>query len=285
MSHEAFLQAVRANPDDDTPRLVYADWLDDQGDADRAEFIRVQCEVARMDANDPRRPALKDREQAILHANWRRWIDPIRDRFRASIPAEHVRDHYFRRGFIVSLWIDAADFVTHATDLFRRVPFTGVSLRRIAPWAARLAECPWLTGLDSLEFRESYVDPLDPAGARALAQSPHFRRLRMLYLISQNIGDAGLRELMAAPWTAGLTHLVLYDCGLSDEGAVTLAGSANLAALRRLSVHNNQIGERGALAMLRSPHLRRLAHLDLGGCELTWPQYEALRREFPLMAT
>jgi uncharacterized protein (TIGR02996 family) len=30
MSHEAFLQAVRENPDDDTPRLVYADWLDER---------------------------------------------------------------------------------------------------------------------------------------------------------------------------------------------------------------------------------------------------------------
>jgi uncharacterized protein (TIGR02996 family) len=42
----AFLRAVLEHPDDDGPRLVYADWLDEQGQADRAEFIRVQCELA-----------------------------------------------------------------------------------------------------------------------------------------------------------------------------------------------------------------------------------------------
>ena len=44
---DAFLQAIRDSPDDDTPRLVFADWLTENGDADRGEFIRVQCELAR----------------------------------------------------------------------------------------------------------------------------------------------------------------------------------------------------------------------------------------------
>jgi uncharacterized protein (TIGR02996 family) len=37
---EALLKAVLANPDDDTPRLVYADALQEDGQAERAEFIR-----------------------------------------------------------------------------------------------------------------------------------------------------------------------------------------------------------------------------------------------------
>ena len=53
MATEAdFLAAVRAHPGDDTPRLVYADWLEgrgDGGDAERAEFIRVQCEIANLE--------------------------------------------------------------------------------------------------------------------------------------------------------------------------------------------------------------------------------------------
>jgi uncharacterized protein (TIGR02996 family) len=39
-SHDGFLQAIVENPDDDTPRLVYADWLDEHGDPARTEFIR-----------------------------------------------------------------------------------------------------------------------------------------------------------------------------------------------------------------------------------------------------
>ena len=43
MSDEsAFLAAIRATPTDDAPRLVYADWLDEQGRYEQAEIIRVE---------------------------------------------------------------------------------------------------------------------------------------------------------------------------------------------------------------------------------------------------
>ena len=44
------VQAIIANPADDVPRLVAADLFEDNGDSERAEFIRVQCELARLDA-------------------------------------------------------------------------------------------------------------------------------------------------------------------------------------------------------------------------------------------
>lgn len=43
----AFLRTIIASPDDDTPRLVYADWLDENGHEDCAEFIRLQIELAK----------------------------------------------------------------------------------------------------------------------------------------------------------------------------------------------------------------------------------------------
>jgi uncharacterized protein (TIGR02996 family) len=45
---DAFLKAIRDSPDDDTPRLVFADWLTENGEESRAEFIRVQCELERV---------------------------------------------------------------------------------------------------------------------------------------------------------------------------------------------------------------------------------------------
>ncbi|WP_171471338.1 TIGR02996 domain-containing protein [Frigoriglobus tundricola] len=68
---QALLAAVIAHPDEDTPRLMYADWLDENADALptrdpkemrlRAEFIRAQIEAARLPPNDPGAKALRDR--------------------------------------------------------------------------------------------------------------------------------------------------------------------------------------------------------------------------------
>jgi uncharacterized protein (TIGR02996 family) len=38
---KAFLRDISANPEDDAPRLIFADWLEEQGDAARAEFSRA----------------------------------------------------------------------------------------------------------------------------------------------------------------------------------------------------------------------------------------------------
>jgi uncharacterized protein (TIGR02996 family) len=43
----AFLLAICERPEDDTARLVFADWLDEQGESERAEFIRIGIELAK----------------------------------------------------------------------------------------------------------------------------------------------------------------------------------------------------------------------------------------------
>src|SRR5262245_28245352 len=65
---EAFLQAILDAPADDAPRLVYADWLEDRGEAAHAELIRVQCELARPPAAGAgaRRDGLRRREGELL---------------------------------------------------------------------------------------------------------------------------------------------------------------------------------------------------------------------------
>ena len=63
---QAFLNALKANPADDTTRLVYADWLDEHGDPLRAEFIRVQCELATGRGEYPARKALWVRQWDLL---------------------------------------------------------------------------------------------------------------------------------------------------------------------------------------------------------------------------
>ncbi len=66
MKDEDFLHAIVEDIDNDAPRLVYADWLEEQGDElqiERANFIRDQIELAKLDAADPRYPVLPHRWQ------------------------------------------------------------------------------------------------------------------------------------------------------------------------------------------------------------------------------
>jgi uncharacterized protein (TIGR02996 family) len=72
---EAFIEAIRDASDDDTPRLIYADWLEEHGDP-HGEFIRVQCELARIGRDDPRRTALAAREQELWVRHKAVWAGP-----------------------------------------------------------------------------------------------------------------------------------------------------------------------------------------------------------------
>jgi uncharacterized protein (TIGR02996 family) len=45
MTRDTFLQTIADKPGEDGPRLVYADWCEEQREADRAEFVRTQVEM------------------------------------------------------------------------------------------------------------------------------------------------------------------------------------------------------------------------------------------------
>jgi uncharacterized protein (TIGR02996 family) len=70
---EAFLAAIREEPDDEAPRLVFADWLDEQNDP-RGELIRVQVELARWVPSLSTRLELQNREQELLRQHRRTWL-------------------------------------------------------------------------------------------------------------------------------------------------------------------------------------------------------------------
>ncbi len=71
-----FVEAILDHLDDDAPRLVYADWLEEQGDP-RGEFIRVQCRVAATPRDDPGYDDLEARERALLKKHRAKWVKPL----------------------------------------------------------------------------------------------------------------------------------------------------------------------------------------------------------------
>jgi uncharacterized protein (TIGR02996 family) len=83
-----FIAQILACPGDDGPRLVYADWLDEQGDV-RGHWLRMTCELAHLPEGSTRRPLLQ-RQIRLLAIK----IDPD---WRASVsraPIENCRAEF-----------------------------------------------------------------------------------------------------------------------------------------------------------------------------------------------
>lgn len=84
-----FVRGIRAEPEEDTPRLVAADWLDDHGEHERAELIRLQCQI------DPQLFPLADlanKEWAIFESHapfWFSWRNVATQAYPDSALALH----------------------------------------------------------------------------------------------------------------------------------------------------------------------------------------------------
>jgi hypothetical protein len=160
---DRFLAAILAAPDDDTPRLVYADWLDDNagvvvrcdgsgthrhegrvgqvihgvqhdtdprrphhhhdekclvsdGRKERAEFIRVQCELARRaEVAGHRDTVLWARERELFEAQATGWLNPAGlTMIRLNPYQEEIRPAPYgivRRGFVAEVRLPLAAFL------------------------------------------------------------------------------------------------------------------------------------------------------------------------------
>ena len=165
----AFLDDIVANIDDDTPRLVYADWLMEDGQDDRAEFIRVQIELARLPSWDAARVPLLLRERELLKRHGEEWL--------AAVPAvEGARWEGFRRGIVAEVSFASFDTMRAKAHACRAVaPVEAVTVRWPRKREGRksvkpIAELRELTLTGTPEF-ESFA---------WVAESPQLATLRRL---------------------------------------------------------------------------------------------------------
>ena len=108
---DALLNGIAATPADDLPRLVYADWLEDHGQDIRAEFIRIQCEIARLEVGPraiiDRNVHLWRRQQELLDGYaCKRFLDGVSDQPPPPCTTERVHGHPLLRGFVDEVSLD-----------------------------------------------------------------------------------------------------------------------------------------------------------------------------------
>jgi uncharacterized protein (TIGR02996 family) len=225
------LRAIAAHPAEDTPRLMYADYLDELGGDSRtarAEFIRLHIHTSNLPYDAPEREAAITRLDHLLcewDTLWQKEMPPgFRQLsgysrgfpYRAAAIATAIREanddprlHGIR---VLELEVDTVDLHT----VFRE------------PLFGRIAE---------LTVRGHY---LSWSGCRGLAES-RFPLLESLSLARQRVGNLGVRFLCESWGLNKLRALDLSENDITDEGAQLLLDSHLVMRLHRLNLWGNRI--------------------------------------------
>jgi uncharacterized protein (TIGR02996 family) len=157
----AFLAAIVANPDDDTLRLVAADFLEENGDPNRAAFIRLQIALAQLEASGlgqtPEAGALRKKEQWYFGplSGSRLWAAEDCPEFvhgtrtqtgPLDLRAQGADRLTWRRGFVEWVTCQTAEWLRHGASIRKRNPVRRVILSE----CASVARDTWSAGLDAL---------------------------------------------------------------------------------------------------------------------------------------
>jgi len=288
----AFLADCKENPDDDTPRLVLADWLEEQGDG-RGEFVRLQVrggDAAReaevlgrnraawlgalaeknirtvfkrglVAAFGGKRKLLSKRLAPMPAHEAFAWVDDlcVHDASAEDVPALATSPHWRQ---LTRLWLQGGPyFADHLID-----PATVG--RGKGDWSG-LASLPLLAGLTGLNLS---CQDAGAAGARVLAASG-LPRLRDLDLRCNNLGDEGAAALAASGTLTALADLDLSQNRIRADGFAALAGWRGLASVTRLDLGKNYPGAAGVAALAASRHLGRVTELWLRGEDFPMPDW------------
>jgi uncharacterized protein (TIGR02996 family) len=239
MSDEAaLLAAIRDDPEDDTPRLVYADWLDDQGgesNADRAEYIRLEIDLARAGVRRAAPPEWKEkqaRSRSLFSKHYREWFPEL---FGRKNILRGVRGSPgMARGFPYKLQGRFDKLLSIGQRLMQLAPFTELHPGDLTSWGLQqFAGASWTGGLRKLGLSGGYGSS-QPNWA-ALAEGKHFEELRETYIIFGWLDRAGAARLASANPFPKLERFS-FGSYSSDDAPAALFSGATFTGLRSLAL-------------------------------------------------
>jgi uncharacterized protein (TIGR02996 family) len=266
----AFLDAIIENHDDDTPRLVFADWLDDHGKPERAELIRLQCRLAREPAEDPERPRLELREADLLREHKKTWMKELRR-------VAGIGYGPFVRGFVEEIRVRDVDaFRNHTEEILARAPLLRLKVLSEARqgMGVGLGACPYLGVFRELDLSTVWLEEEPMA---AILRSPYLQNLRVLNLANTRSDRGTMATLVRESACRHLEHLNLDYNDIGPRGAELLAGWQGATSLRSLSLDFCNLGTAGARALIASQHFGALTCLEMHGSRIGSDFGRALR--------
>jgi uncharacterized protein (TIGR02996 family) len=227
---DALCQAIRDQPDDDIARLVYADWLDENGQPDRAAFIRSQVWAAQAEPHSPEARKHAAAAEEKLEGKRGEWTKHL---------GQCVLRREFRRGFLEHLQVNVASFPREAPALFAADPIRSLHLVRFRPASGGTVSL--------LPFFET----------------PQLERITGLDLTGLDLSPAELDPLVECRYLGALTDLSLRDAPVLPDWFEALLTGPALPALVGLDLSDlAHLGRCLANALPICDH-RRFLRLDL----------------------
>jgi len=273
---EPFIRAIADQPRDGLHRAVHADWLDDHGRPERAELIRAQCELERLDPASARALVSRRRAVDLLAEHESEWMGEW---------AERLVRWEWRAGYPHAATIEADAWARHGDALMRAFPLSKLAFvdREGEPIPAEAVEGvvrhPAFAAVRSLKTESGgwegsfYSNPqrrwVYRDWVRCLAGLPERGWLEELYLADS--GGQGERcptgEMAGAVALSGLRSLSL-DCitTFNDDDLETLARAPFALSLRRLDLPSSGITPEGVAFLASAPTFSGLRRLGLTGC-------------------
>jgi uncharacterized protein (TIGR02996 family) len=289
---EPLLCAVFKKTEDDTARLVFADYLDEHGQPERAELIRLQC-IPSTDA-----PRTKKRRERV--AREKELIAGVMSRLPAQLPDGTKIE--FRRGFMqLALcgyaWQEEWRFLRSLEPLFRE---GWVEVARFGDYSRlpTVKQCELFAFASELDFSGSLLDEshvLELVIATAgMHENPRFNGLRLhennrelfaSYASLHNDKEAspdavehpredGMRvtlptlELFLRSGRLRMSDSVWLGGDVGDAGAELLA-SADLSGMENLILDRWGMTSVGLAKLANSSALRSLKSFTLLNTRLT----------------
>jgi len=254
--HDALLAAICNEPDEDTPRLALADWLDENDEPERAAFVRAQIDLARTPPWEP----------FAVRCRWRKrdWLTGRP--YRSTLPSVDGRDvewheEAFHRGLGWRLNVRSpVTWEQVERAIAGRAPVGAMHLwhaTTLDEWR-RFAASPIVRDLSEVHFVASPIEPV-----RALRESPAPPPIADLYF--ERASGAGMpfvvEELLASPLSRTIRGLHFHIGYEALDDLIEAIGQAR--ELYRLSLSAMGLTVDHIAALRDAAALRAVCEVDL----------------------
>lgn len=258
----SFLGAIKADPEEDTPKLALADWLQEQpnaADNARGEFLRQFVRNNQLSKTDPARE-----DFGALSRLWNSNEEAWAGRLKAAGFKVWATNHMFRWGLLFPALDWGTDRDADAIELVGTEEYAwvaGLTVRALDAGAVpTFTAYPLLDSLVGLRIARSDSDDFL---LEDVCNSPRAAGLRFLDLSGWS--PSGYPELLArTPHLSGLRELRVRQCGFADGDFQVLCNAERLEHLRSLDVAGNNLTRFAAAAFADGHGLPALEELNLG---------------------